>query len=266
MKSANAKLNKLKEVLQRCGGAVIAFSGGVDSTFLAWIAHCVLPERVLAITATSETYPEHEIKTARNLAQQLGFSHMIIHTEELSDERFISNPPNRCYHCKKALFARLWQIAEKHGFSYVLDGTNFDDRLDHRPGMDAAKELGIKSPLLEAELTKEDIRILSKEMGLPNWDKPAQPCLASRFPYGEEINREKLLMVKEAEEFLSGLGLEPLRVRHHGNLARIETDPKFFHFIMGAADEVSKRLKQIGYSYVTLDLQGFRTGSLNEVI
>lgn len=262
----NAKLNKLKDTLHRYGSVVIAFSGGVDSTFLTWVAHSVLPERVMAVTAASETYPEHEIKNAKTLAQQLGFSHIIIHTEELSDEKFRSNPPDRCYHCKKVLFTRLLQIAEKHGFPHVLDGTNFDDRLDHRPGMDAAKELGIKSPLLDAALTKEDIRTLSREMGMPNWDKPAQPCLASRFPYGEEISREKLVMVKEAEEYLRELGLEPLRLRHHGNLARIETDPKAFCLVMGAADEVSKKLKQVGYSYVTLDLQGFRSGSLNEVI
>ncbi|MEW5919577.1 MAG: ATP-dependent sacrificial sulfur transferase LarE [Bacillota bacterium] len=266
MKSAVAKLNELKVILSSYGGAVIAFSGGVDSTFLASIAHDVLKEKVLAVTASSETYPEEEIDAAVSLAQQIGLPHLLIHTEELADGKFTANPPERCYFCKKELFARFRKIAEAYGLPQVLDGTNHDDRLDYRPGMQAAKELGIKSPLLEAELTKEDIRGLSREMGIPTWNKPSLPCLASRFPYGEEITREKLAMVKNAEAYLRSLGLETLRVRHHGNLARIEVDPKTFPIIMEAAGEVSQKLRQIGYSYVTLDLQGFRSGSLNETL
>ncbi len=266
MKSAAAKLKDLKDILHGYGGAVIAFSGGVDSTFLASVAYEVLGERVMAVTASSETYPEHEIKAAGRLAEKIGLFHMIIHTEELADGKFTANPPQRCYFCKKELFTKLWQIGEKHGLPQVLDGSNFDDRLDFRPGMQAAKEMGIKSPLLEAELTKDDIRELSREMGIPTWNKPSLPCLASRFPYKEEITREKLAMVKEAEEYLRAMGLDILRVRHHGNLARIEADPKDFQIILGAAEKISIKLKQIGYNYVTLDLQGFRSGSLNEVI
>ncbi len=266
MKSAAEKLIDLKNILRCYEGALIAFSGGVDSTFLAWVAQGVLPGRVMAVTASSEIYPQHEITAAGRLAQEIGLSHMIIYTEELANMKFTENPAERCYFCKKELFVRLLQISKKHSLPQLLDGTNYDDCLDHRPGTQAAKELGIKSPLVEAKLTKENIRELSREMGIPTWDKPALPCLATRFPYGEEITREKLAMVKEAEEYLGALGLGTLRVRHHGNLARIETDPNSFQIIMGAADEVAKKLRQIGYSYVTLDLQGFRSGSLNEVL
>ncbi len=264
MKSTAAKLNDLKDILHGYGGAVIAFSGGVDSTFLASVAHAVLAERVMAVTASSEIYPEHEIKTTGLLAEQMGLFHMIINTEELADEKFTANPAQRCYFCKKALFSRLLQIAEKHGLPHVLDGTNFDDRLDFRPGRQAAKELGIKSPLLEAELTKDDIRELSREMGIPTWNKPSLPCLASRFPYGEEITREKLSMVKKAEDFLRAMGVDILRVRHHGNLARIEVNYADFHLIIASAGQIANKLKEIGYSYITLDLQGFRSGSMNE--
>lgn len=265
-KDTEIKLNNLKEIIFSSGGVVIAYSGGVDSTFLAQVAHSVLQERVLAVTASSEVYPEDEIKAAGSLAQQLGIPHLVIKTEELKEDKFTANSPQRCYYCKKALFARLQMIGEEYGLPQVMDGTNYDDRLEHRPGMQAAKEMDIKSPLLEAELTKDDIRRLSREMGLPAWNKPALPCLASRVPYGEEITREKLSMVKEAENYLRVLGLDNLRVRHHGKLARIEVDPKNFPLIMESAAEITKKLRQIGYSYVTLDLQGFRSGSLNEVI
>ena len=264
MKSAAEKLDQLKELLESYSGAVIAFSGGVDSTFLAWVAHGVLAERAMAVTASSEIYGQDEIKNAGHLAKQIGISHMIILTDELANGKFTANPPQRCYFCKKELFTSLLQIGEKYGLPQVLDGTNFDDRLDHRPGMQAAKELGIKSPLLEVELTKEDIRTLSREMGIPTWNKPALPCLASRFPYGERITREKLSMVKNAEDFLRAMGVDILRVRHHGNLARIEVNSADFHLIIASAGQIANKLKEIGYSYITLDLQGFRSGSMNE--
>jgi uncharacterized protein len=264
LKSVADKLTILKELLGAYGGAVVAFSGGADSTFLACIARTVLKDRVLAVTASSETYPEHEIKAAADLAQQLGLPHLLIHTEELADGKFTANPPERCYHCKNELFHKLLHIGEKHGLPAVLDGTNYDDRLDFRPGMQAARELGIKSPLLEAELTKEEIRELSREMGIPTWNKPSLPCLASRFPYGEAITIEKLSMAAKGEAYLRSLGLSNLRLRHHGNIARIEVDPEAFPVIMRNAAAVCATLKQIGYTYITLDLQGFRSGSLNE--
>lgn len=266
MKNMENKLKNLRKMISGYGGAVIAFSGGVDSTFLAYVANEVLPGKVLAVTAGSETYPEHEVKDAAALAKKLGVPHLLIHTNELEDVKFTANPPQRCYFCKNELFARLKEIAAAHGLPQVLDGNNYDDRLDFRPGMQAAKELGIKSPLLEARLTKEDIRTISREMGLPTWSKPASPCLASRFPYGEEITREKLEMIKKGESYLRSLGLHILRLRHHGKLARIEVEPQNFTVVLAAAADITKNLRQIGYSYVTLDLQGFRSGSLNEVI
>lgn len=266
MKSTDEKLKDLRNILSGYGGAVIAFSGGVDSTFLASVAIEALPGRVLAVTAGSETYAAEEIEAAMLLAQQLGLPHLLIHTAELADEKFTSNPPQRCYHCKKELLGRLRQIAEAHDLPQVLDGTNYDDRLDFRPGMQAVKELGVESPLLEAGLTKEEIRALSRERGLPNWSKPSLPCLASRFPYGEVITKEKLAMVDKGEAYLRTLGLDTLRVRHHGSLARIEVNSEAFPLILGAAEKVTKKFKEIGYTYITLDLQGFRSGSLNETL
>ncbi len=266
MTDRKEKMLKLRELLAGCGGAVIAYSGGVDSTFLARVAHEVLGERVLAVTAFSETYPDHEQKAALETAQQLGLPHLTIYTDELANEQFAANPPERCYFCKKELFGKLLDIARKHGLACVLDGANYDDQFDFRPGMQAARELGIRSPLKEAGLTKEDIRELSREMGLPTWDKPSLACLSSRFPYGERITREKLSRVREAEDYLRSTGINVLRVRHHGNIARIEVTYDDFPRIIGAAGKIVEQLKAFGYNYVTLDLQGFRSGSMNEVL
>ncbi|SMP46499.1 ATP-dependent sacrificial sulfur transferase LarE [Anoxynatronum buryatiense] len=262
------KLIHLKKLLQDMERVVIAFSGGVDSTFLLKIAWDILGEGVTAVTATSSTYPERELEEAVQFARQLGCTHEIIPSEELEIEGFAQNPANRCYYCKHELFSKLGQVAERTGAAYVLDGSNLDDLGDFRPGMHAAKELGVVSPLKEAALTKEDIRQLSKQLGLPTWNKPAFACLSSRFPYGEVITAEKLKMVEEAEQFLLDLGFCQLRVRIHESMARIEVAPeervRFFDMVL--MDQVDDKLKKIGFSYVTLDLKGYRTGSMNEVL
>jgi len=262
------KYELLKEKIKNYGSAVVAFSGGVDSTFLIKVTYDILKENMMAVTATSSTYPERELKEAKKYAADMGVNHKVILSEELDIEGFASNPKNRCYYCKKELFTKILDIAKENQMKYVFDGANVDDQGDYRPGMVAAKELGIVSPLKEAGLTKEDIRILSKELNLPTWNKPAFACLSSRFPYGNEITKPKLKMVEEAEEFLMNLGFVQIRVRHHGEIARIEVSAqersKFFNLEL--MDQVGKRFQEIGFTYVTLDLSGYRTGSMNEVL
>lgn len=260
------KLLLLKNILKNYDGAVIAYSGGVDSTFLVKVAHEVLGDELLAITACSEIYPEAETQKALELIGQLGVRHLTIQTKELNNAQFVANPPDRCYHCKANLFSELQSIAARQGFQYVLCGDNYDDQYDHRPGMIAAQELGVKSPLVEAGLTKDDIRQLSRQIGLPTWNKPALACQASRFPYGEFITKKKLNMVGRAEAYLHSLGIGQLRVRHHDNLARLEVSASDMFKVVEAAEEITRKLKEIGYAYVTLDLLGYRTGSLNEVL
>ncbi len=255
----------LKGILKECRGAVLSFSGGVDSTFLAGVARDVLGGRLLAVTASSSIHPQRELEEAQAIARRLGLKHLMIASKELSDEKFAANPPDRCYHCKKEMFGVFQDIAREHNLPWVLDGTNFDDQFDHRPGMRAADELQIKSPLREAGLTKKNIRELSREMGLPTWDKPSFACLASRFPYGERITGEKLRMVEEAEDYLLSLGINTFRVRHHGDLARIEVYRETFPLLMGKTADIDEKFRAIGYRYVTLDLQGFRSGSMNEI-
>lgn len=262
------KFNRLKEILLELDSVVIAFSGGVDSTFLLKASCETLGSRVIAVTATSSTYPERELREAISYAKQFGVQHIIIESEELDIEGFAKNPTNRCYYCKHELFSKLKEVAKEHNVKYVLDGSNFDDIGDFRPGMHAAKELGVISPLKEAKLTKEDIRKLSKDMDIPTWNKPAFACLSSRFPYGEEITADKLKMVDEAEQFLLDNGFKQLRVRHHGNIARIEVAPedRARFFDIEVMDNISKKFKEVGFTYVTLDLSGYRTGSMNEVL
>jgi len=261
------KFKKLEEYLINLKKVLIAFSGGVDSTFLLKVCLDVLgKENVLAVTARSSTYPSRELEEAKELAKSLGANHEIIVSEELEVPGFSENPPERCYYCKKELFGKLVKIARERGFNFVLDGSNADDAGDFRPGMKAKDELGVKSPLKEAGLTKAEIRALSQKMGLPTWNKPSFACLASRFPYGERITGEKLDRVGRAEEILRGLGFSQYRVRNHADLARIEVLPEEIErfFERSLREKVVAEFKKLGFVHVSLDLTGYRTGSMNE--
>ncbi|GAB4263939.1 MAG: ATP-dependent sacrificial sulfur transferase LarE [Deferrisomatales bacterium] len=261
------KKERLYDILRELGGVVIGFSGGVDSSYLYAAAVEVLGDRALGVTACSETYPERERREAEALARRLGGRHETIVSEELDVPGFAENPKNRCYFCKKELFGKLREVADREGLPHVADGSNVDDRGDYRPGRQAARELGVRSPLDEAGLTKEEIRVLSRALGLPTWDKPAFACLSSRFPYGTPITREKVSQVGRAEEGLRELGLRVLRVRHHGEVARLEVGPEeFAQLVNGLRDEAVRIVKEAGYTYVALDLQGYRTGAMNEVL
>lgn len=260
-------LNHLKDIIQDMGSAVVAFSGGVDSTFLLKVAHEVLGDNCLAIIGASETMPTSDYENALHQVKELGVNYLVIKTEEMSKEEFVKNPSNRCFHCKSELFTKLLDIAQEKKINWVLDGSNADDLKDYRPGIEAARSLGVRSPLQEAGLTKEEIRKFSKEMGLSTWDKPSSPCLSSRFPYGEEITIEKLRRVEKAETFLKELGFRILRVRYHQDIARLEIPKEDFPKLMVIdSDTIVEKLKDLGFTYVTLDLEGFRSGSLNSGI
>lgn len=268
LQTAETKLKKLERILKKMQKILIAFSGGVDSTFLLKVAHSVLGKNVYAVTATSPSFASRELKQAKAFARLLGVNFQIIITDELKTDKYTSNPPDRCYYCKKELFFKLLEIAQFHNIPWVADGSNKDDAHDHRPGMLAIKELGIRQPLFEAGLYKDEIRLLSKKLKLPTWDKPACACLASRLPYGESITVEKLQQIERAENFLKDLGFSQVRVRHCQNTARIEVLPEEMRnfFKQNLHLKVTKKLKKLGYHYVTLDLQGYRSGSMNEVL
>ena len=259
----------LLEIIDGLESVIVGFSGGVDSTFLLSCSIEALGvDNVLAATAVSETYPGGQLEEAREIASALGVEHHIFHTLELEIDGFRENPPDRCYYCKTELYSFLKGLAEERGFKHVIDGTNRDDESDHRPGRKALEELGIRSPLMEAGMGKVDIRRYSKKMSLSTWNKPSFACLSSRFPYGDEITPEKLEMVGRAEEFIRELGFRQLRVRHHGHTARIEVEPDDVGRLAssGIREKVVSRLKSLGYRYVSVDMQGYRTGSMNEVI
>jgi uncharacterized protein len=261
-----AKLRHLQRQLKELKSCAIAYSGGVDSTFLITIAYNVLGDHALAVTATSSTYPARELMEAEAYAKTLGIPHVVIHSEELDIDGFAQNPPDRCYYCKKELFQKIQQIAKEHHLAYVLDGSNADDTRDYRPGAKARDELGVRSPLQDVGLIKQEIRDLSKSMHLDTAEKPALACLASRFPYGTTITSDRLRQVGAAEEFLLSLGIYHCRVRYHDTIARIEVPRDDFPVILTHSETIVKRFKDLGFTYVTLDIEGYRTGSLNEVL
>lgn len=260
------KLIKLEDILREMRSVLIAYSGGVDSTFLLKVASDVLGDKILAVTAVSPTYTQAEHKQACALAESVGVRHITISTNELEDANFCENPPERCYYCKRELFGKLREIADGEGIKFIVDGSNLDDCLDFRPGRKAGAENNIRSPLLEARISKEEVRILSRNMGLETWDNPSAACLASRFPYGEKITQEKLTRVEKAEDTLRSLGFKQLRVRSHGNIARIEVDADSIQKISEPETraKIIGEFKIIGFTYVTVDLAGYRTGSMNE--
>lgn len=262
------KLEDLRAYLKSLGSVAIAFSSGVDSTFLLKVAHEVLGDKVIAITAQSHSFPRRERDEAKEFCEKEGIRQVICLCDELKIEGFAQNPPNRCYICKKALFQQICDLAKENGMAYVAEGSNMDDMGDYRPGLMAITELGIKSPLREAKLTKAEIRAYSKEMGLPTWDKPSFACLSSRFAYGEIITKEKLEMVEKAEALLMKYGFRQMRVRMHGLLARIEVLPEEFEKLMeeSVRQEIYDQLKSYGFSYITVDLIGYRMGSMNEML
>lgn len=266
--STRDKFQNLQDYIRGLGSVLVAYSGGVDSTFLLKTAYDLLGEKVLAVTARSATYPQREYDEAVAFVTAHKIPHRTIISEELAVEGFSANPVNRCYLCKKELFGKLKAIAVKEGLQYVAEGSNLDDNADYRPGLQAVKEFGIVSPLRHAELTKAEIRVLSKEMGLPTWNKPSFACLSSRFPYGEIITAEKLAAVDRAEQCLIDAGFSQVRVRHHGRIARIEILPEEFDKLMekDLRERVIREFKKLGFSYVALDLAGYRTGSMNEVL
>jgi pyridinium-3,5-biscarboxylic acid mononucleotide sulfurtransferase len=265
-KFMNKKFTHLQTTLRKMGRVAVAYSAGIDSTLLLKIAHDTLGENVIGITAVSASLPAAEKEEAAELARQIGARHVFVESHETEDPRYLANPTNRCYFCKINTYGELIAYAQDQGFEYIVDGTNADDVGDHRPGRQAAREHGIRSPLQEVGLTKAEIRELSRELGLPNWNKPAAACLSSRLPYGTLITIETLGQVEQAEAALRKLGFQQLRVRHHDQVARIEVSPVDFDAVLVQRETIVKAIKTAGYNYVTLDLSGFRSGSMNEVL
>lgn len=262
------KLAHLKEYIKELDSVAIAFSSGVDSTFLLKVAHEILGDNVMAITVQSGSFPKRELNEAIAFCKKEDIRHKVCQVDEMKIEGFSQNPPNRCYLCKHALFEKIGAIAEKNEIAYVAEGSNMDDLGDYRPGLQAVAELGVKSPLREAGFTKAEIRELSKEMGLSTWEKPSFACLASRFVYGETISKEKLIMVENAEQLLLEHGFRQFRVRMHGRMARIEVLPEEFLKLLQeeVREDIVKQFKQFGFTYVTMDLTGYRMGSMNETL
>jgi uncharacterized protein len=266
--TARSKKENLVRMLKGLRSLLIAFSGGVDSSFLLALAHQYLGDKVTAATGNSPIFPSREQDSAAQFTRQRGIKHIVFQTTETGLPEFISNPPDRCYHCKRALSRSLVEIAEKRDIAHIAHAANLDDLSDYRPGMRAAQEMGLLSPLLDSNLRKDEIRFLSREMGLPTWDKPSMPCLVSRIPYWSIITKQKLAMIEEAENFLSDNGFRQFRVRHHGPVARLEMDQKGINRLLKGdlRNNVVKRLKEIGFSYVSIDLEGYVSGSMNRYL
>ena len=262
--STQGKYSQIQRIMADLGSVVVAYSAGVDSTLVLRIAHDALGERVVAATGLSDTYPDEEMAEARTLAAEMGVEHVMVRTEELTDPRYAMNSHQRCFFCKNELYGKLRELADQRGIPHIVDGTNADDLGDHRPGLRAARQIGVRSPLQEVGMTKAEIREISNELGLRTWDKPAFACLSSRFPFGTPITLEKLKQVADAERGIRQLGFRGFRVRHHDKLARLEVDPADFPRVLERHDEVVACIRAAGYRFVTLDLQGYRSGSLNE--
>lgn len=260
-----SKLDSLKEAIKSKGKVLVAFSGGVDSSLLAKVAYDVLGENALAVTVDSETLPRRELKEAKRIANEIGIRHKVVKFSELENQRFKENPPERCYYCKKETANILKKIAKEGGYTTIADGVGYSDYNEYRPGIKAADEEGIWHPFVELKITKNEIREMAKELDLSIHSKPSSACLSSRIPYGTEITVEKLKRIEEAEDYLKGLGLEQVRVRDHEGIARIEVED-FDFFLNLDLNEIDKKLKSFGFDYVTLDLQGYRAGSMNEVL
>lgn len=263
-----SRLKKLEEILEGLQSVIVAYSGGIDSAFLAVVATSILGDQALAVTAHSPSLAQSELNDAIELATDMRLNHRVIQTAEVERADYKQNTTARCYFCKDELYTQLGDLARKEGFIWIANGTNVDDISDFRPGLQAAKKYGVRSPLVEAEFTKSDVRQHSRILGIPVWDKPSQACLSSRIPYGTEVTVETLTRIAKAEGFLNSLGLRQFRVRHHDNIARIEVEPSEFGQLIqtGVRESLVKYFKSIGYTYVTMDLLGFRSGSMNEII
>ena len=260
----NPKWPDLAKIISRMDSVIVAFSGGVDSALVAVAAHQILGQKALAVTAVSPALAQKELEETVRLAESFGFAHRIIHTNEMERDGYVANSPRRCYFCKTELYTQITNLANRESYSWVVNGANTDDIGDYRPGMEAAAENKVRSPLVEAGLTKDDVRSIAKSLDIPIWDKPAQPCLSSRIPYGTPVTVETLSKIEQAEDYLRGLGLKEVRARHHDRLCRIETGENEMEFAFTHRKEIVSNIKRIGYLWVSLDMTGLRSGSLND--